>query len=90
MASALLLHLTFSSFILNVCVSVYTQSCLTLFNLIYQALLSMKFSRQEYWCGLPIPPPGDLPEPKIKPVSFSSPALAGKFFTTASTGKPNG
>ena len=37
----------------------------------------MGFSRQEYWSGLPFPPPGDLPDPGIKPVS---PALAGKFF----------
>ena len=44
-----------------------------------QALLSMGFSRQEYWSGLPFPPPGDLPNPGIKPMS---PALAGRFFTT--------
>ena len=37
-----------------------------------QALLSMRFSRQEYWSGLPFPPPGDLPDPGIKP---GSPAL---------------
>ena len=39
----------------------------------------MGFLRQEYWSGLPFPPPGDLPDPGIKPVS---PALAGEFFTT--------
>ena len=44
-----------------------------------QVPLSMGFSRQEYWCGLPFPSPGDLPNPGIEPVS---PALAGKFFTT--------
>ena len=37
-----------------------------------QAALSMEFSRQEYWSGLPFPPPGDLPDPGIKP---GSPAL---------------
>ena len=37
-----------------------------------QALLSMGFSRQEYWSGLPCPPPGDLPDPGIKPVSLRS------------------
>ena len=37
---------------------------------------SMGFSRQEYWSGLPFPPPGDLPDPGIEPVS---PALAGGF-----------
>ena len=48
----------------------------------YQAPLSMGFSRQEYWRGLPCPPPGDLPDPRIKPVSLAFPALAGRFFTT--------
>jgi len=43
------------------------------------------FSRQEYWSGLPYPPPGDLPDPEIKPVSLMSPALAGGFFTTRAT-----
>ena len=42
----------------------------------------MGFFRQEYWSGLPFPPPGDLPNPGIEPVSFKSPALAGGFFTT--------
>jgi len=41
------------------------------------------FSRQEYWSGLPCPPPGDLPDPGIKPTSFMSPAFAGRFFTTS-------
>ena len=40
------------------------------------------FSRQEYWTGLPRPPPGDLPDPEIEP---ASPALAGRFFTTTAT-----
>ena len=43
----------------------------------------MGFSRQEYWSGLLCPPPGDLPDPGIKPKSLTSPALAGRFFTTA-------
>ena len=42
------------------------------------------FSRQEYWSGLPCPPP-DLPNPGIKPTSLTSPALAGRFFTTNAT-----
>ena len=50
-----------------------------------QALLSMGFLRQEYWSGLPCPPPGDLPKPGIEPTSLMSPALAGKFFTTSAT-----
>ena len=42
-------------------------------------------SRQEYWNGLPCPPPADLPDPGIEPVSLMSPALAGGFFTTSTT-----
>ena len=44
------------------------------------APLSMEFFRQEYWSGLPCPPPGDLPGPGIEPVSLTSPALAGGCF----------
>ena len=43
---------------------------------------------QEYWRGLPFPPPGDLPDPGIEPSSLSSPALAGRFFATEPPGKP--
>ena len=50
-----------------------------------QAPLSMGFPRQEYWSGLPCPPPGDLPDPGIEPTSLTSPALAGRFFTTSTT-----
>ena len=49
------------------------------------APLSMGFSRQEYWSGLLFPSPGDLPDPRIEPVSPASPALAGRFFTTSTT-----
>ena len=45
-----------------------------------QAPLSMGFSRQEYWSGLPFPSPGDLPDPGIEPASLMSPALVGGFF----------
>ena len=48
-----------------------------------QIPLSMEFSRQEYWSGLTFPTPGDLPNPGIEP---TSPALAGRFFTTAHLG----
>ena len=51
-------------------------------------LLSMGFSRQEYWGGLPFPSPGDLPDPGIKPMPPVSPAFAGKFFTSEPPGKP--
>ena len=48
------------------------QLFLTLWTVASQAPLSMGFSRQEYWSGLPCPPPGDLPNPGIDP---ESPAL---------------
>ena len=52
----------------------------------YQVPLSVGFSRQEYWSGLPFPSPGDLPNPGIEPSSLVSSALAGGFFTTAPPG----
>ena len=68
-------------------------SCVQLFatlrTVACQASLSMGFSRQEYWSGLPFPPPGDLPDPGIKPMSLASTTLAGKFFTTEPPGKPS-
>jgi len=47
----------------------------------------MEFSRQEYWSGLPVPMPGDLPDPGIEPTSLASPSLAGGFVTTVPPGK---
>ena len=49
-----------------------------------QAPLSMGFSRQEYWSGLPLPSPGDFPDPVIESASL---ALAGRFFTIKPLGK---
>ena len=66
------------------------QSCLTLFDpwtIACQAPLSMGFSQQEYWSGLPCPPPGDLPDPGTDPSSLTSPALTGRFFTNWATGE---
>ena len=61
-------------------------SCVRLFvapkgSFICQAPLSMGFSRQEYWSGLPFPPPGGLPDARIKSASHMSPNLAGGFFS---------
>ena len=65
------------------------KSCPTLFatpwTVAHQAPLSMGFPRQEYWSGLPFPPPGHLPNPGIEPASSG---LAGVFFTTEPAGKP--
>ena len=65
------------------------QSCPTLCNpwtVAHQAPLSMGFSRQEYWSGLPFPSPGDLPDPGIKP---RSPALQEDALTSEPPGKPS-
>ena len=53
----------------------------------HQAALSMGFFRQEYRSELPFPSVQDLPDPGIEDSSLASPALAGRFFTTASPGK---
>ena len=53
----------------------HVQLFVTLWTIDCQAVLSMAFSRQEYWSGLPFPPPGDLPNPGIQPTSPASPAL---------------
>ena len=47
--------------------------------------MPMGSSRQEYGSGLPCPPPGDLPNPGVEPMSLMSPALADRFFTTGAT-----
>ena len=65
-----------------------TQSCLTLcdpWTVAYQASLSMGFSRQEYWSGLPFPSPGALPDPGIEP---RSPASEADALTSEPPGKP--
>ena len=76
----------------NVCMCVhvlspfnYVRLFATLWAVAQQAPLSMGFSRQEHWSGLPCPPPGDLSDPGIKPMFLISPALAGRFFTTNAT-----
>ena len=54
----------------------------------YQAPQFMKFSRQEYWSGLPFPSPGHLPNPRVEPECLSSPALPGEFFATVPPSLP--
>ena len=58
---------------------------MTQWTVTYQTPLSMGFSRQEYWSGLPFPSSGDLPNPGIELVSLRSPALAIRFFTISTT-----
>ena len=54
-------------------------------NVDHQGPLSMGFSGQEYWSGLPFPPLGDLLNPGIEPAPLMSLALAGRFFITSTT-----
>ena len=74
------------------CMCAQSLSCVWLleapWTVAHQAPLSMEFSRQKYWSGLPFPSPGDLPDPGIKPTSLASPSLAGRFFTSWATRKP--
>ena len=75
-----------------VCVCAQLVPCVWLFatpwTIAHQTLLSMVFSRQEYWSGLPFPTLGDLPDPGVKPKSLVSPALARGFFIIEPPGKP--
>ena len=68
----------------TVCVSCFSRVQLSaaLWTAAHQAPLSLGFSRQEYWSGLPFPPPGDLPKRGISP---ASPTLADRFFTSSDT-----
>ena len=59
--------------------------CVTLGTVAHQAPLSIGFSRQEYWCGLPFPSPGDLPDPGIELGYLMSPVWKGRFFATSAT-----
>ena len=74
-------------FILCVYALSRVQFFVTALTVVRQAPLSMEFSRQEYWSGLPCPSPGDLPYPEIKLASLVSPALAHGLFTAVPPGK---
>ena len=79
---------------MTLCCAKSFRSCLTIFNpmdyIACQAPLSMGFFRQEYWSGLPCPPPGDIPDPCIKPTFLISSASAGGFFTISTTWEAQG
>ena len=82
---------------LNVCVCVYvhvhaysvvSNSFTTPWTVARQAPLSMEFSRQEYWSGLPLPSPGNLPNLGIKPVPLASPGLQADSLLLSHQGSP--
>ena len=66
----------------------HVQPFVTPWTVAHKAPLSMEFSRQEYWLGLPLPTPGDLSNPEIELMSLASLALVGRFFTTVPPGNP--
>ena len=70
---------------IHACMLSPVQLLVTPWTAAHQTLLSIAFSRQEYWSGLPFPSPRDLPNPGIEP---ASPASASKFFITEPPGKP--
>ena len=67
-------------YIAEVCVPSHTQLFVTPWTAAHQAPLSTEFSRQEYWSGLPLPPPGDLPDPGIDQASLTAPHWQVDFF----------
>ena len=76
---------------LRSCVYSVAKSCPTVWEpmtLAGQAPLSMGYSREEYWSGLPFPSPGDLTDPGVETRSLASHAMASSFFTTEPDGKP--
>ena len=66
--------------------SVLSDSFVTLWTKALQAPLPTGFSRHKHWSGLSLPPPGNLPNPRIEPVSPVSPGLSGRFFATEPPG----
>ena len=63
----------------------HVRLCAILWTIACQTPVSMAFSRQEYWSGLPCSPAGDLPDPGTEAGSLMSPASAGRFLTTSAT-----
>ena len=68
----------------KMCVSLqllsHVQLFMTPWTVAHQSPLYMEILQEKYWSGLPCPPPGDLPDPGLKPVSLMSPALTSEFF----------
>ena len=92
MFSLLLFKILYFDNYVEECVHVWSVSCVQLFITLWtvacQVCLSVGLFRQEYWSGLPFPPPEDLPDPGIESVTSASLALTGRFFTTEPPWKP--
>ena len=73
-----------------VCVLSHVWLFVTPWTVTHQAPLSMELPRQEYWNGLPFPPPGDLPDPGVKYTSPASPTLAGRSLPLSHLGSHYG
>ena len=67
---------------------IYVKPFATLWTVTHKASVSLGFSRQEYWIGLPCLPPEDLPDPGIEPVSLAAPAVQVESLPPAPPGKP--
>ena len=69
--------------------SVVSDFCVSPWTVAQQTPLSMEFSRQEYWSGLPFPPPGDLLDPGIEPTSLAFPSLQADSLPLSHLGSPS-
>ena len=72
----------------HVCVLSNVQLCANLWTVAHQAPVSIQYFRQEYWSGLPFPPPGDFPIPGIEPASLVSATLLGDSLLLSHRGSP--
>ena len=70
---------------LQLCMTFCDSMWVTVCNSPHSSVHGIGFPRQKYWSGLPFPPPGDLPNPGIKPTSLKSPAMTSRFFTSRVT-----
>ena len=87
LVSQVLLNLSLQTAHMRACALSHFSRVLLFVTVAHQATLSIGFSRQEYWSGLPCPPPGHLSDPGMELTSLTSLALAGGFFTTSATWK---
>ena len=83
-----IVYLSYAAFVCVLSLISYVQLFTTLWTIACQAPLSMEFSRQEYWSGLPCPSPRDLPNPGTEPTCLTSPTLASRFLLLVLSVRP--